>query len=95
MSFNSNMLRVSEIETRKTRIPYTATNVGVLQAPDHLPRYGRLSDYEMEKKFRELNARIDKKTIHRSFEDKHDTPFLLKYFLAGGALYVLWKSIKK
>ena len=94
MGFNSNMLRVSEIETRKTRIPYTAANIGVLQAPDYLPRYGRLSDYEMEKKFRKLNHSINKKTT-KKFEDKHKTPFLLKYFLAGGALYVLWKSIKK
>ncbi len=89
------MLRVTSIDTRKAQIPYMSTDVGVLKAPDDLPKYNGLSNAEMEKNFIKLDRAIDNKIKRRSFEDRFETPFLLKYFLAGGAIYLLWKSIKK
>jgi len=86
------MLRVGS-ETQRTRINYTAADVGVLTAPDKLPKFRTLTDYEMEMKFQKLNKSIDSKRV--SFEDRKKTPFLLKYVLIITGVYALWKSIKK
>lgn len=89
------MLRVAGIDTNKTRLPYTSTNVGELKAPDYLPGYVGISNSEMERNFRKIDGGIDRRIKRKSFEDRFETPFLLKYILAGGFIYVLWKSIKK
>lgn len=76
------------------RIPvnYTAVNVGVLTPPDHLARYGGLSDSEMEKHFQELNSGIDKKVKHLSFEDRKHTPVLVKFIAIGVGVCALFKG---
>lgn len=79
------------------RIPvnYTAANVGVLTPPDRLARYGGLSDSDMEKNFREINTDINKRQKHVSFEDRKQTPILVKIIIACAGAFALFKGGRK
>lgn len=78
------------------RVPvnYMAANVGVLTPPDHLAKYGGLSDSDMEKDFRKMDADINKRKKKISFEDRKNTPVLVKIILACAGIFALWKGGK-
>ena len=75
-------------------VNYTAANVGVINPPDKLYRWGGLSDSEMEKSFRKMDNSINKKQKHISFEDRKNTPFLIKIGIAALGVVALLKSGK-
>lgn len=78
------------------RVPvnYTSANVGIITPPDRIARYGGLSDSDMERDFLQMNADINKRKKHVSFEDRKDTPVLVKIILGCAGLFALWKGGK-
>jgi hypothetical protein len=71
-----------------------AANTGVLTPPDRLYRYGGLSDSEMEKSFRTMDNDINRRQKHLSFEDRKNTPVIIKGLLSLLAVVGIWKGGK-
>ena len=73
---------------------YTAADVGVLTPPDKLMRF-KLTDAELEDKFQTVHGEVTKKQKHYSFEDKKNTPTLIKMAFGAGFLILAWQGIKR
>ena len=80
--------------SNRVPINYMAANVGVLTPPAHLAKYGGLSDSDMEKDFRKMDADINKRKKKISFEDRKNTPILVKIILACAGIFALWEGGK-
>ena len=87
--FNINMNGVSN----NAPINYTSADVGVLNPPDKLGRW-KLTDAELENKFKTLDKDVYAHQKHYSFEDKKQTPTLVKFLFGGGLILLLWQGIK-
>jgi len=75
-------------------IPYQAADVGILTPPDHIEKY-KITDFELENKFKQLNKDVFSRQKHVDFEDKKKTPKGVKFILGGGILIFLWQVLKR
>ena len=75
-------------------INYKAADVGVLTPPDHLAKY-RITDAELENKFKKLYKDVYSKQKHTDFESKKKTPPLVKFVLSCVAVLLAVLGIKR
>ena len=75
-------------------INHSAVNIGVLEAPDEVGRYTKLTDGELERRFQIAYNDVKSKEKHLSFEDKKKTPPMVKLIFGGGVIYYLWQKAK-
>ena len=75
-------------------ISHSAVNIGVLEAPDEVGRYTKLTDMELERRYRVAYNDVKSREKHISFEDKKKTPPMVKFIAGLGVLYFLWQKFK-
>lgn len=75
-------------------INYKAVDVGVLTPPDRLAKF-KITDAELENKFKTLNKDVYSKQKHTNFESKKKTPPLVKFILSCMAVLAAIFGIKR
>ena len=70
-------------------VSHKAANVGVLTPPDHIARY-RLTDTELESKYREASKDVFSKQKNVSFDKKRKTPVLAKIIMLCLGVFILF-----
>ena len=77
-----------DITVRNPRVSYKAVDVGVVSAPDYLPRF-RVTDMELQNRLDSATERLFPKDMSTRYRDNRTTPTLAKIIMAALGILVL------
>ena len=77
-----------DIIVRNTRVSYKAVDVGVVSAPDYLPRF-RVTDNELQQRLDSAKERLFPKNMSTGYKDNRKTPTLAKIIMAALGVVLL------
>lgn len=72
-------------------VNYASAKVGVLSAPDKIGKYQPMNSQELNDRYKTITKDISGKQKYLSFEQKKDTPILVKILIGALTLFGLWK----